>query len=67
MSINEELKVDKFEDLKKVTGGSQERARVVYGITCPECGCNDLEVIQKDIFGRMKLQCNNCQNTWWKE
>lgn len=65
MSKMEELKVDKSEDLEEVTGGARER--IVYGITCSKCGSNDLEVLQEDIFGRMKLQCLNCQNTWWRE
>ena len=73
MNRMEELKVDKIEDLEEITGGTQERAggtqerAYVYGIKCQKCGSDDLEVLQKDIFGRMKLHCRSYDYTWWRE
>ena len=66
MSGTEESKLEKIEDLEGVAGGAQERARV-RNLACPKCKSNDHEVIQEDIFFRMKLLCKNCGFTWWVE
>lgn len=70
MSRIESLKDIKVEDLDKVTGGTLDSSGVsvtVTGVSCPKCKSGNINVLDEDDYGRMKLQCRDCKHIWENE